>query len=172
MAMMIHLPKPRPETTLLHACRMLQPDVSPLVGKPIDFTLAKLDGKKLKLSSLRGKPMLVNVMATWDMLSGKERPTLATLAKQSGLTIVMVASDRDPKVVESTVGKLPFPVVLDPPPTPNDNIGAVTTSWGIKLLPESVLVDAKGIVRFHFQNARGWDTPEALRCINAFKVSK
>ena len=47
-------------------------------------------------SSLRGKPMLINVMATWDMLSGKERPTLATLAKQSGLTIVMVASDRDP----------------------------------------------------------------------------
>jgi thiol-disulfide isomerase/thioredoxin len=172
MQMQIHLPKPRPETTLRHACRRLQPDDSPLVGKPIDFTLMRLDGKQLKLSSLRGKPMLVNVMATWDMLSKKERPTLATLAKTAGITIVMVASDRDPKEVASIVGKPPFAVVLDPPPTADDNIGTVTTSWGINLVPENLLVDAKGIVRYHFQNARAWDTPEALRCVKAFMAAK
>lgn len=171
MDMVLHLPKPRPETALLHACRILQPDVTPLVGKPLDFTLAKLDGTKLKLSSLRGKPMLVNLMATWDMLSKKERPTLATLA-QSGIVIVMVASDNDPKLVASTVGKLPFAVVLDPPASPNNNIGKVTSSLGIVALPESVLVDAKGIVRYHFQNARAWDAPEAVRCVKAFMAAK
>jgi hypothetical protein len=58
--------------------------------------------------------------------------------------------------------------VLDPPAKPDDHIGAVTLSLGVKLLPESVLVDRKGVVRFHFQNASEWDDPVVQRCVKAF----
>jgi hypothetical protein len=165
MTMTVHLAKPSRDNAVLHACRRLRPDATPLVGKPLDFTLKGMDGKAFRLSSLRGKVVLVNLMATWDMLSSKERPTLAAIADK--IAIVMVASDKDPKEVASTVGAQRFPVVLDPPAKPDDNIGALTSSLGVTALPENLLVDRKGIVRFHFQNARAWDQPEELRCVKA-----
>ncbi len=169
MTMTVHLPKPSRDNAVLHACRQLAPDPTSLVGKPVDFTLPTVDGKQLKLSSLRGKVVLVNLMASWVSISGPERPKLAALAKAVGtkLAVVMVASDKNAKDVTATVGSLPFPVVVDAPAKPDDNIGAVTSSWGVVAVPESLLVDRKGIVRFHFQNVRSWDEPAALRCINA-----
>jgi peroxiredoxin len=172
IAMTIHLPRPGPDNAVLHACGRLEPAVTAMVGQPIDFTLGQLGGGSLRLSSLRGKPVLVNLMATWASTSTVERPRLADLVKRaSGLAIVMVASDRDPAVVATTVGALPFPVVIDPPAKPDHYIGATTSSWGVKAVPESLLVDRKGIVRFHFQEARDWDAPEALRCIRAFAAA-
>jgi cytochrome c biogenesis protein CcmG/thiol:disulfide interchange protein DsbE len=171
MVMTIHLPTPGPDNTLLHACRGLAPDPSPLVGKPLPaVTFTQLDGTKLALAALKGKPALINLMATWDMLTKTERPTLATLATQfPTLAIVLLASDRDARHVATEIGpRQPFRVALDPPANLDENLGAVTTSLGIKALPESLLVDRKGIVRFHFQNARHWDEPEAQRCVKAF----
>jgi hypothetical protein len=169
MTMTIRLPKPGPESAVLHACRRLRPYATERVGHPLDFTLARIGGGLLRLSSLRGKPALVNLMATSNRLSDTERPTLANLARRTGgLAIVMVASDRDPATVATAVGALPFPVVLDPPARPDDNVGATTRAWGIAAVPENLLVDRKGVVRYHFQNARDWDSPEALRCIRAF----
>lgn len=67
------------------------------------------------------------------------------------------------------VGAKPaFHVVLDPPSSmPDDNIGVVTRSWGTTLLPESLLLDRAGVVRFYFPNTRDWDSPEARACVKA-----
>ncbi|MCW5809361.1 MAG: TlpA family protein disulfide reductase, partial [Deltaproteobacteria bacterium] len=172
MELTVKLPKPGPDAVLQRACRKLGPDLaSPLLGKPApDFALAPITGgPPVKLSSLRGKTTLVNFMASWDALSGDERPRLAALAKELGasLSIVLLASDRDPALVARVIGPQPFPVLLDAPKKHDDNIGAVTSSWGIKLLPESYLVDRKGVVRLYLSNARHWDTPEALACVKA-----
>ena len=165
-AMTVHLPSPRPEVSLQHACRRLGPDPTALVGQTLDFTLNRLDGRALKLSSLRGKPVLVNMTATWNSISKNELPKLAALTRQ--LSVVLLASDTDPKAVIAELGPQPFPIVLDPPSKPDDNIGAVTKSWGVNLVPETVRLDRKGVVRFHFQNTREWDSPEAQRCLKAF----
>jgi hypothetical protein len=85
--------------------------------------------------------------------------------------IVAVTSDRDPQDVTHKFGKLPFPVVLDAPGNPDDALGPVTQSWGISRLPENLLVDRKGIVRFHFQTFRGWGSPLAIRCLQAFAAA-
>src|SRR5262249_35577071 len=110
-----------------------------------------------------------NLTASWNGVSRDELPKLAALSKQ--IPIVVVASDRDPKDVTDAFGKLPFPVVLDLPPDPDDAIGTVTQSWGVHLLPERLLVDRQGIVQFHFQTFRDWDSPLALRCLKAFAAS-
>lgn len=113
--------------------------------------------------------MLVNLAGSWESLSKEAMPKLATLSQQ--IAIVVVASDRDAKDVTDQFGKPPFPIVLDPPVQPDGVVGAVTRSWGVTALPESLLVDAKGIVRYHFQNTRNWDSPPASRCIRAFVAS-
>lgn len=170
LAMTVHLPRPRPEVALQHACRRLGPDATPLVGQALDFTLKRPDGRVLKLSALRGKPLLINMTATWNGMSRSEVPRLAALSLL--LPVVMVASDADPKAVLDEIGAQPFPIVLDPPKQPDDAVGAVTQSWGVTRLPESVLVDRTGVVRFHFQNVRDWDTPEAQRCVRAFLAAR
>lgn len=168
-AMTIRLPGPRPDSALRHACRHLVPDESTLIGTPLDFTLAQLDGSKLRLSALRGKPVLVNLSASWDHLSKDEVPKLAAITRQ--IAVVMVSSDSDPAAVTAEFGKQPFPVVLDPPSKPDDNLGALTSSLGIRAVPESLLVDRNGVVRFHFMNARDWDSPAARRCVKTFAAS-
>ena len=108
-------------------------------------------------------------MATWDMLTAKEQPTFAPLAAALGkdLAIVLVASDADRAEVAAKVGeKPPFQVALDPPDG-NGNIGPITTSLGVHLLPESFVVDKHGVVRLYFANSRDWSTPEARACIEA-----
>ncbi|MCE9572882.1 MAG: TlpA family protein disulfide reductase [Deltaproteobacteria bacterium] len=173
LALTVHVPQPGPANALPRACRGLAPDASPMIGQTVDFTLPRIDGGAVKLSALRGHAVLVNFMASWDMLSSTERPTLARLAGAvRGLKVVMVASDSDPHVVATTVGKLPFPVAIDTPAGPDHPIGAITGSWSIEKLPETVLVDRHGVARFHFRNARDWDKPEARRCIAALTAAR
>ncbi len=175
MAMTIELPKLTPgQVAVARACQPLMPDrKTALRGKPMpELTAPQLDGKALRLASLKGKVIVVNFMATWDMLSGTERPTFAPLAKALGteLAIVLVASDADRAEVAAKVGaNPPFRVVLDPPANhqPDDNIGPITRSWGVHLLPESFVIDKHGIVRAYFANSRDWSTPAALACLKA-----
>lgn len=158
------------EAAVASACRPLRPDRTPLRGQRAPaLALLQVDGALLDLASLRGKPVLVNFMATWDGLSPRERPQLAALARRAGdLAILLVASDRDPAAVSAAVGpRAPFRVVLDPPSGDTSEIGAVTARWGTRLLPESYLVDRKGVVRAYFANARDWTTPDAQACVAA-----
>nr|MBA3539633.1 TlpA family protein disulfide reductase [Deltaproteobacteria bacterium] len=160
---------PRAEMLVRSACRAMALDrTHALIGKPLaDFTAPQLDGTRLTLSSLRGKPMLVNFTATFDNLAHTERPTLAKLAATlPELAIVLVASDADPKKVRDAVGpKPPYRVVLDVPTAAN--LGPITTAWGVSLIPESFLIDRKGIVRAYVVNSRDWGTPDSLGCVQA-----
>ena len=54
--------------------------VSPLVGKLAeDFTLFDLDGRKQRLSALRGKVVLLDFWATWCGPCRREMPTIQKL---------------------------------------------------------------------------------------------
>jgi thiol-disulfide isomerase/thioredoxin len=61
---------------------------------------------------------------------------------------------------------LPFTILLDPPQG-DDNIGQIATSWGIKAVPESALIDRKGNIRAYFVNKRDWDSPVAQTCLRS-----
>jgi thiol-disulfide isomerase/thioredoxin len=61
---------------------------------------------------------------------------------------------------------LPFTVLLDPPQG-DDNIGQIASSWGIKAVPESALIDRNGNIRAYFVNKRDWDSPVAKTCLRA-----
>jgi peroxiredoxin len=174
MEMKIKAPSPHPDAALLRACRKLDPDrTSPLLGKPApDFALPAAAGGTVKLSALRGKPVLLNFMASWYSAT-YEPPTLVELTKSvPGLTVVLVASDSDPALLTRKVGSLGLTVALDKSPRADDNIGTVTrNSFGISLLPETFVVDKKGIVRLYFVNSREWNEPDAAACMKALAAS-
>lgn len=68
-----------------------------LRGKPApDFELSTLDGKKVKLSDLRGKAVLVNFWATWCGPCKIEMPWLADLQTKyasKGLVVLGISVD-------------------------------------------------------------------------------
>src|ERR1700761_1673454 len=76
-------------------------------GQPApDFDSATLTQRSLKLSSLRGKAVLLDFWASWCEPCKKELPLLSKLAprlKQKGIEIVAVNIDDDRKNAEDFV---------------------------------------------------------------------
>ena len=86
----------------------------------VDFTLPDVQGHLVRLADLRGRPVLINIWATWCYPCRKEMPSMNALYKDysaKGLAIVAIATDTGGKPVVTpfiqTYG-LTFPVLLDP----------------------------------------------------------
>jgi thiol-disulfide isomerase/thioredoxin len=61
---------------------------------------------------------------------------------------------------------IPFKVFIDPP-VGDSNIGQITTSWGIRAVPETALIDREGNIRAYFVNKRDWSSNVAQTCIRS-----
>lgn len=117
-------------------------------GQPApDFRAATLQGSQLTLSSLRGKPVLVNFFASWCTVCEVELPGIEQAYKEhraDGFTVVGV------NTLESGDGlafyrrmNLTFPAVYDPG-TP----GKIGSAYGVTQgLPASIFIDRTGVVR-------------------------
>jgi len=66
----------------------------------------------------------------------------------------------------SLPGGAPFHVFLDPPDD-DGNIGAIAKAWGITAVPETALIDRKGVIRAYFVNKRDWESPVAQTCLRS-----
>ena len=105
---------------LITAVLILGIQSSPLFNKTApDITFPLLDGRKLAMSSLAGKPVLVTFWASTCIECRKEIPQLITLYNElsaSGFEIIAVAMPYDPpyRVLEASQNqKVPYPVALD-----------------------------------------------------------
>jgi peroxiredoxin len=117
-------------------------------GQPApDFSASTLQGSQLTLSSLRGKPVLINFFASWCTVCEVELPGIEQAYKEhraDGFTVVGV------NTLESGDGlafyrrmNLTFPAVYDPG-TP----GRIGAAYGVTQgLPASIFVDRTGNVR-------------------------
>jgi cytochrome c-type biogenesis protein len=120
------------------------------VGKPApNFSLKDLDGHAVSLSSLKGKPVLINFWATWCVPCRDELPLIRDeyLAHRADdLSVIAVNfGDESPDTVRKfwTSFKLQPAPFLDPK-------GSIATAYGVALnntgLPVSVLVARDGTV--------------------------
>ena len=119
------------------------------IGKPApEIELSQLDGHKLKLSSLRGHPVVVTFWGTWCPPCREEFPALVAARRQhrsSGLEIVAVnqrdqeLSTRDVQQFTHEFG-VDFPVLLDAR-------GRTRRSYHLIGLPTTVFIDRAGIVQ-------------------------
>jgi peroxiredoxin len=112
-----------------------------------DFTLDTLDGKKVTLSELRGKIVIINLWATWCPPCRAEMPALENAYEQYkdseviilGLNVTNQDSERDIPTFVKEFG-LTFPILLD-------RDGSVSTLYQLKALPTSYFVNREGIIR-------------------------
>ena len=122
------------------------PSVS--VSRPApEFDLKSLDGRPVRLTDLRGKPMIINFWASWCTECRKEHPLIMAAHDRFGDRIEFVgvvfqdsASNAKSYLVEMgdiAVGS--YPNLLDP--------GSRTAiDYGVYGVPETFFVDRRGIV--------------------------
>jgi len=120
---------------------------APSIGSEApDFTLKDLSGKEIKLSDLRGRPVMLNFWATWCPPCRSEIPTIADLYKgthkEANYEIVGVATQSDDQTVKAFTQEfgMYFPVVLDA----GSN---VTSLYHVLPIPTSFFIDKDGIIR-------------------------
>ena len=120
------------------------------VGDPLPaIALADLDGKIVELARIApGRPLLVNVWASWCGPCVKEMPELERYASEqggNGAQVIGLALDT-PEAVRAFVARVPvsYPLLLDTP-GPADASVRLGNTHG--LLPYSVLVGADGRIR-------------------------
>ena len=111
-----------------------------------DFTLTALDGGNMQLSTLRGKPVILNFWATWCPPCRAEMPELEALwqrYKDDGLLLIGVDQGENATTVErfarGVVGTT-FPLLLD-------TNQAVGRAYGVRALPTTVFIDAEGRIQ-------------------------
>ena len=116
-------------------------------------------GPSRLLSDFRGKPMIINVWASWCGPCQAEMPSLQRLARRAGqqIHVIGISTDDYPDRAESFVRtfRIAFPNFIDSKLRLEHMLGA-------ERLPLTLLVDAQGrVVAKHF-GAREWDSPQAL----------
>jgi thiol-disulfide isomerase/thioredoxin len=120
--------------------------VAPRIGEPApDFALETLDGSTLALADLRGRPVIINLWASWCPPCRGELPDLETLAREygdRGLVVLGVNLQEDRASVQRYADALglTFTIALD-------RQGAVANRYNLNALPTSYFVDRAGTVR-------------------------
>lgn len=112
-----------------------------------DFTLDTLDGKKVTLSELRGKVVVINFWATWCLPCREETPALEKSYEQykdSDAVILGVNLTNQDSIseVDSFVQEfgLTYPILLD-------RDGRVGYLYQVKGLPTTFFINREGVIR-------------------------
>ncbi len=128
------------------------------------FTLTDPDGGKLELASLIGKPLLVNLWATWCAPCVAELPSLDRLAgERSGdLQVLAVSQDMgEPARVAAFMAGRGLKVLkpwLDPK-------GDLAFGYQAPSLPITIYYDAAGREIWRYAGGRDWNSQETARLL-------
>jgi peroxiredoxin len=112
----------------------------------VDFVLNDFSGKSIRLSDYRGKPVLVNLWASWCPPCRAEMPDLINYYhshQAEGLVLLAVNSEDNSNSAQQFIREkqMPFPVLYDP----NGTVERIFRTDG---LPSTFLIDRTGALRF------------------------
>ncbi|GIW20705.1 MAG: hypothetical protein KatS3mg065_1001 [Chloroflexota bacterium] len=104
-----------------------------------------LDGGRLDLAELRGRPVIVNFWASWCRPCREEFPLLAAALRdhaEEGLAIVGVLFKDEPEPARRFVADqgVDWPTVLDPD-------GRLAATYRVVAPPQTYFIDRSGVVR-------------------------
>jgi len=129
---------------------------SPLIDKPApEFSLPRLDNPELSFNSkdLLGQVWLLNIWASWCVACRSEHPVLNAWSQQDDIFLVgMDYKDRreDGHNWLETLGN-PYRLSV------MDEKGRTGMDWGVYGVPETFVIDKKGIIRYKHIGPVSWD---------------
>jgi len=129
-----------------------------------DLTVTDAEGEALDLRSLKGKPVLINLWATWCAPCIAELPTLDRLAVDHAEKMEVLAISQD---ISQTEKVAPFLadrglVHLEPWLDPQADL---SFALGGAPLPTTVLYDADGRELWRYVGGFDWTSDEAAKLI-------
>lgn len=141
------------------------------IGAPLrEVQMQGLSGPSKKLSEFRGKPLIINVWASWCGPCRQEMGSLERLSRRPGakqFTLIGISTDdyRDAALGFLKVSGTTFSHFIDQKLVLENMLGA-------DRLPLTLLVDAQGRVLSKTYGAAQWDSPQAVQAIaQAFRIS-
>ena len=129
-----------------------------------DFTVAALDGSRLRLADLKGKVVFLNLWATWCAPCKEEMPAMERLwqrYKDQGLVVIALSMDSGgAKSVKPYIeqAKYTYPIGLDPKME-------VAQLYGARSVPSTFIIDRSGVLRAIALGPRDWDGKAAFAYI-------
>jgi peroxiredoxin len=110
------------------------------------FELPAGGGKTVGLDAFRGHIVLVNFWASWCGPCRKEMPILEQISRKyrpMGVSLVGVNVEPDSAAANEWLKATPvsFPILYDVD-------GKVSTLYGVEGMPNTVIIDRKGVVRY------------------------
>ena len=145
------------------------PGEVPVGGQLREAAMQGLSGPSAKLASYRGKPLIINVWASWCGPCRMEMGSLERLARRYGgrqFNVIGISTDdyREPAQAFLRQANTTFPNFIDSRLFLENMLGA-------NRIPLTLLVDAQGRVLAKFYGAREWDSPESVDAIfRAFRI--
>ena len=128
-----------------------------------EATLHGFDGKNKKLSDYKGKPLLINVWASWCGPCRAEMGSLERLAQRydgKEFNVIGISTDDYKHKATAFIKQtgISFDNYLDQKLLLENMLGANT-------IPLTILVDADGRVLQKVRGSREWDSPEIIAAI-------
>jgi peroxiredoxin len=148
-------------------------DAAPAVegGLAPDFTLNDLSGRPVKLSSFRGKVVLVNFWGTFCPPCREEIPSLVRLNQSmrgKPFQLLAIAIDKEGKEIVDDFFKktgVTMPALIDAD-------GEVAGRYGTSMVPETFIVDTKGVIMKKVVGAMDWSSPQVMAALDDLMKGK
>ena len=124
-----------------------------------DFTVQDSD-RKITLSELRGKVVVLNFWATWCAPCVEELPSLVNLQQKmrnKGITVLAVSVDQDESLYRRFVQDHNLNLL-----TVRDANQKSNNLYGTFKFPETYIIDRNGVMRRKFIGAVDWTEPEII----------
>jgi thiol-disulfide isomerase/thioredoxin len=134
------------------------------IGEPLrDAALRGLNGPSRRLAEFRGRPLIINVWASWCGPCVAEMASLERLAwheELGAVAVIGISTDDYPERAQALLRRINATISHY-----IDHALELENMLGASSIPLTVLVDAQGRVVDKVRGAQRWDAPEALAAI-------
>lgn len=127
-----------------------------------DVTFKDGDGEETSLQALRGRPVLLNLWATWCAPCVKELPTLDALADRPGAPLVLALSQDMAAQDKVRAFLAERNIALD---AWQDSEMAMSSALGVQILPTTILYGADGKEVWRFTGDLDWTGQQAAELL-------
>lgn len=139
---------------------------SPKIATIWDIELIDVNENKIKLSELKGSVLFINFWATWCESCVEELPAIEGLFRNLSenpkfkLITILYKDDRNRAFSYMNKNGYTFPIYLNPD-------GSAAKKFGITGVPETFIIDKRGILRNKVIGPEEWDSPDAIKNFHA-----